>query len=244
MSSLDYVNIDCEGRFKFSPSGFGVFASNPALWYKTHVKKISSFRGNTNTVVGTIIHGRIERYWKSKPIDTQEESEYVSKFESVDEVDSWKVDEEVKRLWEVVLKELPNFHVPTDIEQQVRFDIPESNYTIAGSYDYMIGNTNTLGDIKTTARTPKSITLSHRTQLCMYEMALRGNGITNTHFQVMYIVKTKVPKVVLITEEIDEDYLDSVKQDIKDMITRIELVKDNPELENIVFFLNRDSFIQ
>ena len=99
-------------------------------------------------------------------------------------------------------------------------------------------------DIKTISRTPKTITLSHRTQLCMYEMAMRGSGITNKFFEVMYIVKLKQPKVVVIREPIDEDYLNSVKQDIKDMITRIELVKNNPELEDIVFFLNKDSYIQ
>ena len=239
--SLEYNNIDVGDRIKISPSGFSNFAGNPRLWYENNILKTGTFRGNTNTVVGTIIHNRIEQWFNNEPIDEDAEAVYIESFNETRDVEPWKVVDDVKRLWVLLEVELPTWEKPSEMEKAVRLDIPNSNYTIAGTFDYLRGTT--LGDYKTASSAPKKIKVSHKIQMSLYVLSARAMGTQITHWEVTYIVKTKTPKIVVLNEPIDEEFVAETKQEIKDMIIRVELVNERPELESVLFFKNRDSFL-
>ena len=239
--SLEYKNIDVGDRIKISPSGFSNLQGNRGAWYKNNILKSGEFRGNTNTVVGTIIHGRIENYFNGVPTNTEEEQSYIESHSEVPEVDAWKVDEDVERLWELLKLELPTWEKPDKQEQEVRLDIPNSNYTIAGTYDYLKGTI--LGDLKTSSSAPKKIKVSHCIQLALYTLCCRAMGTQITHWEVTYIVKTKTPKIVKHLVEVDEEFVEQTKKEVKGLIVALDLVKANPELADAIFPVNRDSFL-
>ena len=240
--SIAYTDKSIEGKVKISPSGFATFFENPQAWYRNQILKDSNFRGNTNTVVGTIIHKRIENYFNDVPTNPKEEQDYIQQYRDVVEVDEWKVADELERLWNVLQLDLPTLEKPTSQEQQVEFHIPNSNYFIFGTYDYMRGTT--IGDIKTTSVTPKKIKVAHRIQLLLYALALKHNGVEVTDMEIMYVVKLKSkPKVIVLKEDIKEIDMDYIKKEVKDMVTRCEMVRENNELQDILFPNNPDSYI-
>jgi hypothetical protein len=241
--SIEYTTKDIEGKIRFSPSGFASFYENPRVWYKNTILKDNSFKGNTNTVIGSIIHKRIENYFNGLPTNTKEEQDYIDSYNDIVEVDGWRVADDVNNIWEVLQIELPTMDKPTSMEQKVEFHIPNSDCFIYGTYDYMRGDV--LGDIKTTSVTPKAIKVAHRIQLLLYNLALQHSGITNIRkMEVMYIVKLKKePKVVILQEDIQDHDMEWIKQEVKNMVKRVELVLKDKELEDIVFPNNPDSYI-
>lgn len=240
---LEYNDIKIENKSRISPSSFTMFYNNPYEWYKNNVLKENTFKGNTDTVVGSIIHHRLEQLWtnQDKIIDEQYELDYIDQHRDVVEVDEWKVADEVGRLWETLETEVLLLPIPTSVENSVVFEIPNSDYFVGGTYDYM--RDNVLGDIKTTSVTPKKIKVGHRIQLLLYWLCLRMNGNTNIDkIEVTYIVKLKKePKVVVLQEDITDDDFEWIKTEVKKMVKRLDLVKNDKDLAEIVFFNNPDS---
>jgi len=245
---ITYNDIKIEGKTKFSPSGFANFYENPKYWYEQQITKENIFRGNTNTVVGTFIHSRIEEYYL-KGIDPSDgfldsEMEYLNQYKDVVEVDEWQVVNDVTRLWSIVKQHCDSIDKPSSLEESVVFEIPNTDYYIAGTYDYMIG-TNILGDYKTASTTPKKIKLGHKIQLYIYSLAMAMNGKSIDEIEVTYIVKLKKqPKVITFREPIDMEFQEFVKSQVKDMVTRLDMIKDNPELVDVLFFENKDSYLR
>ena len=237
-----YIDIKIDGKVKISPSGFGSFYHNPLAWYKTHISKEKKVDPNENMVLGTIIHQRLHDYYTTGRIDIDSEWDYMEQYKDLVSINEWKIADDISRIWSELELWLPTTTKPDSMEQQVVFEIPDSKYFIAGSYDYLRGTT--IGDYKTTSTTPKTIKLSHKIQLYLYAIALRLNKIPINEIEVVYIVKLKgKPKVVVLNEPIDETFLLYVKQQVKDLIKRLDLVENNPDLLEIIFFENRDSYI-
>lgn len=240
---ITYNDIKIDGKTRFSPSGFSTFYENPQSWYKNNITKTGNFRGNTATVVGSIIHKRMENYWNNTPTNQEEEFNYIDLHKDNADVDEWKVADEVNRLWSMLQVEIPAMERPTNIEEAVIFEIPNTDYFIGGTYDYKRGDV--LGDIKTTATTPKSIKVGHRIQLLLYALALKMSGVEVNYMEITYIVKLKkTPKVVVLKEPISEQDIEWIKQEVKNMIKRCDMVKADNELADIIFPNNPDSYIK
>ena len=240
---FEYNDIQVENKFRFSPSSFNNFYNNPKKWYEQQVLKQNTFKGNTQTVLGTIVHSRIGAYWLGIPIDEEVEVEYISRYDDNPEVDCWKLKEQLDSIWDIVPDHITQMKKPTEIEKEVVFEIPNTDYILAGSLDYI--REDTLGDIKTTSTTPKKIKVGHRIQLYLYLLALRMNNeyLDLKNIEVLYIVKTKTPKIVTLVEPIDEEYLEYIKQEVKNMIKRLELIKQDESMLDILFFNNQDSYL-
>ena len=238
---FEYNNIQEEGKFRISPSSFGSFYDNPILWYKKQVLKTDRFEGNTNTVIGTLLHARIGSYWSNIKIDTDIEKEYLSRFINNAEVDEWKVYEEVNKLWEIIPEYITQIK-PIAVERETRFDIPNTNYILAGTIDYELFDA--LGDIKTTSTTPKQIKVSHKQQLYLYLISDTYSGKElKKYIEVIYIVKTKVPKIVVLREEVDIEFFNYMKDEVKNLIRRIEMCKEDESLIPILFYNNLNSYL-
>lgn len=236
---FDYNDIKIEGKKRLSPSGISKLFDNPAKWYDETIKGNKSFFGNTNTVIGTIIHGRIHKYYDGiEPVDIDDEFQYVDSYKDVAEVNAWTVADEVDRLWDLVrLAYLEKYPKPDKVEGAIKFEIPNSKYYIGGSFDALEGNT--VIDFKTTSTTPKKINVSHRLQLLMYSLILNLKGIKTNKMRVVYIVKLKKePKVVILEEDISKQDLDYIKTQIKNIVKRLELVDEDETLRELLFAPN------
>lgn len=242
---FEYNDINIDGKVKLSPSGFSLFFENPKVWYKNNILRDNNFSGNTATIVGTILHARIGAYWKGIEIDEDVEVEYISQYDDNPEVDCWKISDEVANLWDIVPDHIVQMKKPTSIEEIVSFEIPNTNYHISGTYDYANLEDLRIGDIKTTSTTPKKIKVSHRIQLLLYCLAIRySQGIVVDQIEVLYLVKTKKPKIVTLVEKITEDDYEWIKDQVKSMVKRIELVENDNSLMDIIFYNNPDSYIK
>lgn len=241
---ITYNDIKIEGKIRLGASSFANFYENPKAWYKNQILKDNDFKGNTQTVIGSLIHKRLELYWKGLPYDSDKEFEYVTQFKDLPEVNEWEVYNTVDKIWEMLQTELIGIYKPTEMEVPIIFEIPTSDkYFIGGSYDY--ARDNVLGDIKTTSSTQKTIKVSHRQQILFYELCRRLEGKPKCDtMEVMYIVKTKVPKLVIIQEPITDDDIQYIKTEIKNMITRLDLVDKHPELLDVIFFHNSNSYLK
>lgn len=238
---FDYNDIKIKDKVRISPSGLGNFFNNPQYWYKQNILKDNKFSGNTQTVIGTIIHARIGAYWSNIQYDTDIEVEYLDTYKDNPEVDEWKVADEVNKLWELLQIELVSIPRPDSIEHSIQFEIPNSKYFIGGTYDALRGDT--IIDIKTTSTTPKSIKVSHRIQLLTYALTLKMQGINIDKIEVIYLVKTKQPKIVILTEDINDNDYEWIKTEIKNLVKRLELVDNDNSLQDLIFFNNPDSYL-
>lgn len=242
--SLEYNDIKIEGKIRIGASSFPLFYENPKSFYKNQILKQNNFRGNTNTVIGSLIHSRIEHYWQGIPHNEDDEFNYVTQYKDLPEVNEWEVYSQVDKIWEMLQTEIIRIPKPSEIEVAVLFEIPNSDkYFIGGSYDYLRGNV--IGDLKTTSTSQKSIKVSHRQQILFYELCRRLDGKPKCDtMEVIYIVKTKVPKLIVLQEPITEDDILYIKTEIKNMITRLELVDNNPDLVDVIFFHNSNSYLK
>lgn len=239
-----YNDIKIDGKIRLSPSSFCNFYESAGNWYKTQILKDNEFTGNTNTVVGTIIHARLGAYWSGVKVDSDTELEYISQYDANPEVDCWKVADDVDRLFEAICEEHSEFlrDKPEEVEQSLQFEIPDSEYFIGGTFDYR--RKNVLGDIKTISTTPKAIKFNHKFQLYTYEMLRRLNDMTECDtIEVLYIVKLKKPKAVIIQEPIDEEFMEYVKTEYKKMVVRLDMCKDNEDLAELMFPNNPNSYL-
>jgi len=240
---FEYDDIKIDGKLRLSPSSFNNFYLNGKAWYNQNVLKVDKFTGNTATVLGTILHARIGAYWKGIEIDTDEELKYLDRYKENPEVDDWKVADMLTNLWDIVAEHITQMEKPTEVEQRVVFEIPKSDIFIGGTYDYR--TKSKLGDIKTVSQTPKSIKVSHKIQLYIYLLIMRMNGDNSIkELEVLYIVKTKSPKVLTLVEPVDEDFLEWIKSEVKNMVKRLDMVKEDESLVDILFPYNIDSFVK
>jgi hypothetical protein len=240
---FEYDDIKIDGKLRLSPSSFNNFYLNGKAWYNQNVLKTDKFTGNTATVLGTIIHARIGAYWKGIKIDTNEELKYLDRYKDNPEVDDWKVADMLTNLWDIVADQITQMDKPTEVEQRVVFEIPNSDIFLGGTYDYR--TKSKLGDIKTVSQTPKSIKVSHKIQLYIYLLIMRMNGDNSIkELEVLYIVKTKSPKVLTLVEPVDGEFLDWIKSEVKNMVKRLDMVKEDESLVDILFPYNIDSFVK
>ena len=61
--------------------------------------------------------------------------------------------------------------------------------------------------------------------------------------EILYLVKTKTPQIVTLSEPIDEEFMNYVKNEIKLLIKRCEMVDKDPDMKDILFFRNLDSYV-
>jgi hypothetical protein len=240
---IQYNSLEIEGKTKISPSSFCSFYENPNHWFETQIKKNNTFKGNTATVLGTLIHYRLECLWKKEPIDEDEELRYLALYENVADVNEWDVTDKLKSIWSTLERDFKQLPIPDYIEEPIVYEIPNSEYHISGTFDFRFKD-GVLGDIKTVSQSVKNIKVSHRIQLLIYALALKmSQGVDVSSIRVIYIVKTKTPKLIVLEEPITDGDIDWIKQEIKNMIQRLELCKNDESMIELMFPNNPTSYL-
>lgn len=240
---LEYSYKAIEGKIRISPSSFYLLFDNPAKWYKQATSMDKNIP-NTNMVLGTLIHNRIEQFFKGIDISIQEEYAYRQSFANNVEVDDWEIEEKLEPMWVVLLDYFSTTEdIPVEVEQQLIYEPKSDNCYISGTYDYR--SEDTIGDYKTTNTKQTCIKTHHKLQLLVYAYLLRRNGIQIENIEVVYIVKPKqlktkynCPIVQVFREPIEQEDMDFIINQLKMLVTRIDMCKANPELIDILFYVN------
>lgn len=253
--SFDYNDKKIDGRIRISPSGMYNFYDNPARWYKSNVLGIRD-SVNSNMVIGTIIHHRLEEFFKGNPVVPSEEVEYLARFANNPEVNDWDVMEVVHNTWVYLYNNfIPEMNKPDSFEEFIEY-IPTSNNDIwvGGSYDYLRGNT--IGDYKTCNTLPREIKTHHRIQLYIYAWILNQSGHDIKQIETTYIQKwtkgkpndkydgtkkykeflgSKEAQAITLREEIDNEFMNVILVDMKNIGTMITMCKQDESLVDLFF---------
>ena len=256
--SFEYNDKKIEGRIRISPSGMYNYYDNPSKWYKSNVlgQKMSI---NSQMVIGTLIHHRLEEFYNGRVHNLDDEVEYLSRFKDTPEIDDWEVIETVDKTWEYLYDEfIPTMQKPDSFEEFIEY-IPATNPDIwvGGSYDYLRGNT--VGDYKTANSIAKEIKTHHRVQLYIYAWILNQSGHSIDSIECVYIQKwtkgkpnpkydgstkykeflgSKDAQAVIVKEEIDPEFMNVVLQDMKNIGTMISMCKQDESLVPLFFRTN------
>ena len=93
-------------------------------------------------------------------------------------------------------------------------------------------------DYKTVGKKPQGISKAHEFQLCSYATSLIADGTEVDSIRVVYIVKPtiKLPARVFIFEkELTNEMLMTQVGIMKNMEKSINVVRENPELADVIF---------
>jgi hypothetical protein len=240
---LDYSYNKIEGKIRISPSSFFMLFDNPAKWYKQTIG-ISKVTSNTNMVLGTLIHNRIERFFLSLGIDYQEEADYIDKFNSNVDVDAWEISAMLEPTWQVILDYFSTLdELPVENERQLTYEPIDSIAYISGTFDYRYKNT--IGDYKTSNSKQSGIKTHHKLQLLVYAYLLRREGIEIENIEVTYIVKPKQLKtkynpaiVQTYRENIVQEDMDFIINQLKNLTKRLDMCQKDSSLIELFFYTN------
>lgn len=233
-----------EGKFKLSPSSIGKYLENSLRWYKDHILFEKSFEGNTETVLGTVVHYLAECYVKGEEADEGDMLDYI-KTEAVKnpDVDANEVINNYQEMYTALYSDYLCYLNTNECiaEQYVRTEYNE--FIIAGSIDLQVGNK--LIDYKTTKRKPSDMSTNHFLQLLVYTWIKHQNNEQIDSVEVIYIVKatkTLPSRVFSFKRTIEAEDLAFIDKLIKNMYKAVKLVEKDKELLEVVFRPNPSSF--
>ena len=198
--------------FNISPSGIAKFFDYPTIWYKENFTDEVQFKGNTATVLGTIIHSIAEEYARNpdERINTVEIDKYLGNYTLNMDVNVV----EIKRLYPMMAQALINNYISknitTDIENSVYRNIYKDIY-VGGTYDAVL--VDTVIDYKNVAKKPNTekIPFAYKIQLLAYAFILSAQGYHINRIRVVYTVrptKTLGVRIFVVNETITtEDWL-------------------------------------
>lgn len=237
-----------DGKFILRPSSLTELSDNPFLWYKKHILNQSTFNGNHNTVLGTLLHARIENIYNGLETNQDDEFAYLELHKDVI-TDSWLLLAELDDLWNAWLEDYyPNNPAPTQTEFNISFE-PIEGILFQGTVDALISN-DTIVDWKSTTKTKSSIG-DYWMQLYMYAIIARANGYNINKIRVVYIQKkgnlTKngkqsAAKSYFYEEEIDENKMNQYKEWLKMQLKKINIAIKDEEMGKLLFTENLLSF--
>ena len=251
MSAInEYVKVGVEGKFNISPSMVATFLDNPQKWYKSQVTKEDDFKGNTNTVLGTIVHSAIEQYYIGDELTSSDVDNYLDSLDI--EVDRDYITKSWKEMADLGIAETVR---PDRQEYQTMVEI-DDEVTVGGSVDRRKGEA--IQDIKTCSSIKPSIG-DYKWQLMVYAWCDKQQGIDTRFLDILYIQRPnegypslKTGKTIgvkkadarWVTYEITEqDWID-VENLMLLIADTYKLVKANPSIADLVFRHNPLSFRQ
>ena len=263
-----YNNIQQDNKTKLSPSAFPTSISNPGKWYKQQISKTDVFNGNKSTIIGTLVHAYAHILVHNsvnpdeqitEPDIIQAETDYLDAQLSNNTISLVELNEIVAILPH--FKTLTHRYVTATINDISHAEFPiqalfnaNQNYLLAGTVDAILSD-GTLIDYKTSTRKPSKISTYHLVQTLIYAyiinryLASAGsvppqiNTINIVHFIVS--PKTFNAQRVVFESKVTDAKLDWIEKHIQLLITRIELVKKDPQLEELLFPDNiLDNFVE
>lgn len=240
--NFEYNDIDVGDNFKISPSQIEKFFTYPRIWYEEQVLGKKDFKGNTSTVLGTIIHAIAEAYAK-KESTSREEVEVFLKKRSLelmltDPLDLDLIRDLYPQMSMALVNEYLARNLPTEVEAQLITPITDS-VVVAGSCD---NRTNSIVvDYKNVGTKPSNldtIPFGYKIQLLAYAYMFKHRGEHIDRIRIVYTVrptKTLPVRVFEVTEVISKDDWKLVENTLKLIAETVELSKANPAMNYLLF---------
>lgn len=242
---LEYYAGDVEkDKFKISPSQLSSFFNDSAEWFRKNVTKDEVFEGNTNTVLGTVVHYFAECYANNKKPNIIEIEDFINSYNDNPEVDVSEVKKNYKGMVDVLKSEyLEKSMTPTEVEPFIKYEL-EPGFVVAGSVDARIGKT--VVDYKTCKVKPSGMD-KHRLQLMTYAYIYSKLGIDIEKIRVVYVqraTKTLPPRIWEFEEEVTFFDFNWIEEQLKIVSGSLKLYQQYPHLKDILFRDNPTSMFK
>jgi CRISPR/Cas system-associated exonuclease Cas4 (RecB family) len=246
-----------EGDIRISPSQISKFFDYPSVWYKNNILGIDKFKGNTSSVIGTIVHACAENYVVNGELtdkDKEEIDAYIMK--QAEEIPELEI-EVVKTQWYPMYTTLVNtflqHNMPTSVEDFMSEKLLDGIH-LGGSCDYYKDTSEggVVLDYKTsnTLTPPSKIPWGYKIQALAYAWLYKKQGKDVRKIAICYITRNAVGRLSEKTGKPMKDYPsttgvlvhDITQEDweaIENVITlikeSIEAHKKYPELTHIIY---------
>jgi hypothetical protein len=239
---------------KISPSQFHKFFSEPHTWFRETVLGEKEFKGNTATVLGTLVHRIAELYVKGEKIDTDKlEKEIEFEYTDNPDVDFDEVFSNYKVMAETLINDYVRYKNYKDVEVNLSYKLSDK-YPIylEGTIDGVL-ETNTIVDYKTHSSKypPTNISLAYRYQQLLYCHLCDLTGYNYTdRFELVYInkplggglspktgkpLKAYPPKVSTLSAIYDEESKLFIGSVLQLCVESLEKVIEDPKLTYLIF---------
>mgnify|MGYP003440417450 FL=1 len=229
----DWLDSD-SNNIIISPSGLRNFISNRGEWYNNTILKEKSFLGNESSTLGSLLHMYADNYYSGDLNQDNTLADWKIKQIAKDYPNAIKEFERIYPFFKEVY--LDNSTKPNYCEKYLEYDLTP-NIKLAGSMDAIVQENGKwiILDYKSTSKTFKDLE-SYFLQLSVYSLLVELTmGIKIHSIRVVGIITTKEPKIIIVEDKPNVDY---VKQLLNDVVYSIQLVKDNPELISLIFPFN------
>ena len=229
----DWLDSD-SNNIIISPSGLRNFISNRGEWYSNTILKEKSFLGNESSTLGSLLHMYADNYYSGDLNQDGTLADWKIKQIAKDYPNAIKEFERIYPFFKEVY--LDNSTKPNYCEKYLEYDLTP-NIKLAGSMDAIVQENGKwiIIDYKSSSRAFKDLE-SYFLQLSVYSLLVELTmGIKIDLIRVVGIITTKEPKIIIVEDKPNVDY---VKQLLNDVVYSIQLVKDNPELISLIFPFN------
>lgn len=236
---FDHVKVplpeDC--IFKISPSAISKFFEFPVIWYKEQVLGEVQFKGNTASVIGSIVHGLAECYTRGIETSREMVEPYIAKHQFNTDVNVSQVRELYPDMAAALINEYVRHNKPTEVEKSMCHQVKDGVY-VAGTCDNI---TNTIMvDYKNVSTKPNTekIPWNYYIQLMAYSWMCKQEGIEIDRIRLVYVVrptKTMGVRVFKVTKVITEADYRAIEEVLEIITDTILLSKSNPELNYLLF---------
>lgn len=236
---FDHVKVplpeDC--IFKISPSAISKFFEYPVVWYKEQVLGEVQFKGNTASVLGSIVHGLAECYAKGEATSKEMVEPYLIKHQFNMDVNVSMVRDLYPDMAAALINEYLRHNKPTEVERSMCHEVKDGIY-VAGTFDNRTGSI--MIDYKNVSTKPKTdkIPWNYYIQLMAYAWMARQEGIEIDKIRLVYVVrptKTLPVRVFKVTQVIGEDDYKAIEEVLEIISDTVLLSKSNPELNYLLF---------
>jgi len=248
-TQLDYesgMKFLPDGVFKISPSSFNTFMTKPHVWYREQVLGEDGFKGNTASVIGTIVHYIAEMYAKGLAVDMDEIGQYITNQKDNPDVDTAVVRSSYKAMAEVLINDYVRKNMPTEVEKFYSVDLGGGVYVggsidaIDGITDSIIDSSSCVVDYKTynSKTKPRAIPQYYKYQLLIYAYILQKNGYDIDRVRLVYVNRNIDGGISEKTNKKLKSYPPEVT-----VLTEV-IVKEDMEFIESVLFLCRDTYLK
>ena len=227
------------GGIIISPSGITKSMENPGLWYLDATgTNPNPFSGNSNTVLGTLVHEKVQRYYQNEPQTSLESIlEYLdhqSRFipEIALEMDS--IAQEAEDMFQAFLSSDDKPKKLTSVEENIYME-PKDGMMFGGTLDGFFGKT--VVDWKTTKQLKSNIG-DYVWQLACYVILKRAMGVEVTQWAIGYFVrrtKTIPTRFVFVQEPVNENIVKTLEMHLLSLSSRLLLSKKDSSLTPLLF---------
>ena len=251
MTALCYKGNDkeIEGVLRISPSKFSMFMERPHQWYREVVLKEEEFKGNTSSIIGTIVHYCADCVSKGVHPDKKEIEAYIDLQEGKEDIDT----KTVREAYPAMVHTLINDYVLANIPEESELDL-ETMFTprvnISGQLDGY--DNGMVTDYKTynSKTKPRAIPMHYKYQLLVYSYLCIKNNRPVDRIRLVYInrnidggvsektgkpLKSYPPEVTVLTESVTKEDLEFIESCLTLCAETYETAQDNPELVHLLY---------